>query len=257
MSDRRLPPDLADTESASGGDDAAAGPTWREGVRLGERYVLRRFLGRGGMGQVWVAWDEVLAKEVALKRVREDVIRATDALESLRREVLLAQTVTHFNVCRIVVLEQLAGDWVIKMAVVPGRSLGDILKETPALPIDRTLSIARQLARGLAAVHAAGIVHRDLKPHNVLVDDDGRAVLMDFGIARVAAPTGDTAPSQWARSAAERAALARAGRVVPSALCTSAASDAASAASSSAPCVSKRRATSSSASPSRVASAVT
>ena len=164
---------------------------WHQGLRLANRYVLRRFVGKGGMGQVWVAFDEVLDKEVALKRVRADVIAAESALASMRREVLLAQTVTHVNVCRLYDLEELAGDWVVKMEVVSGRSLADILREDETLPLSRVLSIARQLAAGFAAVHAVGVVHRDLKPANVLVDDDGRAVIMDFGIARSAASTGD------------------------------------------------------------------
>jgi hypothetical protein len=194
MADSKLPPDLADTEAVT--PAASDGADWRDGLRLGDRYALRRFLGKGGMGQVWVAWDEVLAKEVALKRVRADVVRAADALDSLRREVLLAQTVTHPNVCRIYDLEPLGGDWVIKMELIRGRTLADLLRETPRLPLAQVLSLGRQLARGLGAVHAVGIVHRDLKPANVLVDDDGRAVLMDFGIARTSVPTGDTEPSK-------------------------------------------------------------
>ena len=83
----------------------AAAAAWKVGARLGDRYVLRRFIGAGGMGEVWLAFDEVLGKEVALKRVRADVLRAGRELESLRREVLLAQTVTHVNVCRIYDLE--------------------------------------------------------------------------------------------------------------------------------------------------------
>src|SRR4051794_28655548 len=189
--DKKLPPELDatvdDARPAAGGGDG----DWRRGLCLADRYVLGRFLGKGGMGQVWVAFDEVLGKEVALKRVRADVIAAGDALESLRREVLLAQTVTHTNVCRIYDLEAIGADWVIKMELVGGGCLADLLKATPALPLDDALAIARQLTDGLAAVHAVGIVHRDLKPHNVLVDG-ARVVLMDFGIARTTAPTGDT-----------------------------------------------------------------
>jgi tRNA A-37 threonylcarbamoyl transferase component Bud32 len=191
--DRKLPPELDTTADAASASAETVAGDWRQGLRLGDRYVLGRFLGKGGMGQVWVAFDEVLDKEVALKRVRADVIAAGEALESLRREVLLAQTVTHTNVCRIYDLEPIGGDWVIKMELVGGRCLADLLTEGErALPLDRALHVARQIAAGLSVVHAVGIVHRDLKPHNIMVDDNGRAVLMDFGIARTTAPTGET-----------------------------------------------------------------
>lgn len=155
-------------------------PRWTEGTRLGARYQVRRLLGRGGMGEVYVAWDEVLAKEVALKRLHH-----TDAaaLEQLRREVVFAQQVTHENVCRTYDLELLDGDAVIKMQYVAGQTLAERLTPGPPLSVDEALRIARELVAGLGAVHAAGLVHRDLKPSNVILDERGVARLMDFGIA--------------------------------------------------------------------------
>src|SRR5438876_4814805 len=150
MGERKVPDELEATEVSDDAGAAAGAPgpaaaAWTVGQRLGDRYVLRRFLGAGGMGEVWVAFDEVLDKDVALKRVRADVIRAGAALDSLRREVLLAQTVTHQNVCRIYDLETVGSDWVVKMEVVPGHSLGDRLKQTPALSVAESCALARQL----------------------------------------------------------------------------------------------------------------
>ncbi len=161
----------------------------REGMRLGGRYVLRRMLGMGGMGAVYLALDEVLGKEVALKVVRRKLLDRGRSLEALRDEVLLAQQVTHRNVCRIYDLERLervGGEplWVIKMEYVEGSTLGERVKGGP-LEIEEVLPIARAICAGLGAAHAQGVVHRDLKPQNVMVESaTRRVVLMDFGLAR-------------------------------------------------------------------------
>ncbi len=152
------------------------------GARLGERYTIVRLLGAGGMGEVYLARDEVLGKEVALKLVRPEL--AAVAGGALRAEVLLAQKVTHENVCRIYDLEEVDGRYLVKMEYVDGATLAERLTDGP-LEVATALEYARGIAAGLAAAHAQGIVHRDLKPHNVLIERaGGRVVLMDFGLAR-------------------------------------------------------------------------
>jgi serine/threonine-protein kinase len=153
-------------------------------ARLGGRYQIVDCLGRGGMGAVYLAIDEVLGgKSVALKVVAR-ALTEDAALDQLRREVVLAQQVTHRNVCRIYDLEQLDGRWVIKMECVSGETLFDRIARGP-VAIDEVIGIARQIALGLAAAHDQGVVHRDLKPGNVMIEGaTGRVVLMDFGIAR-------------------------------------------------------------------------
>jgi serine/threonine protein kinase len=196
MADEKPPLDVDTTLPAAEGA-AAATPSWKAGQRIAQRYLLRRSLGRGGMGVVWAAFDEVLGKEVALKLFRADVLSADEARETMRREVLLAQKVTHANVCRIYDLECVDGSEILKMELLTGHTLATALPAGSQLPVAEACKIARQLAEGLTAIHAAGIVHRDLKPQNVMLDDEsGRAIIMDFGIARFEASSGDSEPAK-------------------------------------------------------------
>ncbi len=155
------------------------------GARLGERYTVTRLLGQGGMGAVYLAVDEVLEKEVALKFVHRELAGGTDGLYKLRDEVRLAQKVTHRNVCRTYDLEEVEGHFLVKMEYVDGETLSARINRDDRVPLDDALAIARDIATGLQAAHAQGVVHRDLKPQNVLLEKaTGRVVLMDFGIAR-------------------------------------------------------------------------
>src|SRR5262249_33388430 len=157
--------------------------------RLGDRYRLVRVLGHGGMGNVYLAVDQVLGCEVALKKV----VAAGDVLARLRDEVLLAQKVTHRNGCRTYDLEEIDGTWLVKMEYVAGATLAERMKQAP-LPLATAVHVARAICAGLAAAHGQGVVHRDLKPQNIMIEEaTGRVVLMDFGIARAAALAGRTA----------------------------------------------------------------
>ena len=174
----------SDATAATESDTVGGGPrdsrvTLEIGKRLGDRYDIRGYLGEGGMGAVYRAFDVVLDEEVALK-----VVRGAFAGEAqLRDEVKIAQKVTHENVCRIYDLEDLAGYHVLKMEYVPGETLAARITEKGKLPVDEVVRIARAIAAGLQAAHARGIVHRDLKPGNIMLAGE-RVVLMDFGLAR-------------------------------------------------------------------------
>ena len=174
-----------ETQRTSLGVGAPTGPKPRDsqvrlqlGSQLGERYRIVAFIGEGGMGAVYRAFDQKLGVDVALKVVREDI-----ADKTLRDEVRLAQKVTHPNVCRTYDLEDVGGHAFVKMEYVAGETLSARLKRTGKLPIAEAIWVARGIAEGLVAAHVQGIVHRDLKPGNVMLSKD-RAVLMDFGIAR-------------------------------------------------------------------------
>ena len=179
---------------SKGQDDAQGGPL-TVGEPFGPRYHIVKLLGLGGMGAVYQAWDSELGVVVALKVIRPEVAADPSAASMLERrfkqELLLARQVTHKNVVRIHELGEIEGVKYITMPFIEGEDLATLLKGDGKLPISRVMTIARGLASGLEAAHAAGVVHRDLKPANLLVDASGEVMIMDFGVAR---STGGTNP---------------------------------------------------------------
>jgi serine/threonine protein kinase/WD40 repeat protein len=161
-----------------------SGYTFEEGQIQGERYRVRSLLGRGGMGEVWRAYDLKLRQDVALKALHTELIEDTDALETLRQEVRTAREVISPNVCRVFDLQELDGQELVSMEYVDGTTLQEILKERSPLDLDEAREIASQFLAGLEAIHEAGLIHRDIKPENVMVTRTGRVVVMDFGIAK-------------------------------------------------------------------------
>jgi len=166
------------------------------GEHFGGRYHIIRLLGIGGMGAVYQAWDQTLEVAVAIKVIKpehsEDPEAAGTLEKRFKRELLLARSVTHPHVVRIHDLGELEGVTYITMPYVQGSDLASVVKREGKLPVERALAIAKQIASGLAAAHKAGVVHRDLKPANIMVDSEGDALIMDFGIARSTTKTGLT-----------------------------------------------------------------
>ena len=179
----------APASGASGpdGDEEREGPL-AVGQPFGERYVILKMLGVGGMGAVYQAWDQELGVPVALKVIRaemsQDPVMAEEMSARFKRELILARDVTHKNVVRIHDLGELEGMKFFTMAFVKGTELSSLLEDHGRLPIERALEIIRQVVDGMIAAHEKGVVHRDLKPENIMIDEEGRALLMDFGIAR-------------------------------------------------------------------------
>ncbi|MGB5737924.1 MAG: protein kinase [Woeseia sp.] len=150
---------------------------------VSDRYRIVRLIGVGGMGMVYLAHDQQLDIDVALKVLRNDGLPGEQSLERFRSELVLARQISHRNVIRIHDIGQ-AGDLnFISMDFVEGRSLKQVLETDGALPLADALSIATDIADALAEAHRNDIVHRDVKPANVLITAD-RAYLTDFGIAR-------------------------------------------------------------------------
>jgi len=154
-------------------------------------YEIRGLLGRGGMGEVYLAWDTRLRREVALKLLPEG------AHDEVARRRLLAEArhgarLDHPNVCAIHEVGEHEGRDFIAMQRIQGVTLEDRLARGP-LPETEVIGIAFQVGEALAHAHAQGVLHRDLKPANVMVTPEGRAIVLDFGIARAADPAGDNA----------------------------------------------------------------
>ncbi|GAA2733127.1 protein kinase domain-containing protein [Actinocorallia aurantiaca] len=155
---------------------------------LGSRYRLDRMLGRGGMGTVWHAVDEVLGRSVAVKEVTtppglDDAARAV-LHERMLREARAAARLTHPGIVTVHdVVEEDGVPWIV-MEFVQASTLQDAIDTEGALPVARVTEIGRQLLGALRAAHNAGILHRDVKPANVMLSED-RAVLTDFGIAQM------------------------------------------------------------------------
>src|SRR5262249_32009209 len=134
-------------------------------------------LGAGGGGTVFRCTDQVLNLVVALKVIAPDA-----DVERLRREVAMARQITHRNVCRVHDLGEIGEIRFVTMELVEGTSLRASVR--PDLPAEQARALIDQLVAGTAAIHGAGVVHRDLKPENVVVASDGRAVIVDFGLAK-------------------------------------------------------------------------
>ncbi|WP_066362133.1 serine/threonine-protein kinase [Herbidospora mongoliensis] len=159
-----------------------------EGRLVGGRYHLIEPIGRGGMGIVWRAHDELLDRAVAVKEVRYDSAMGDELPELNRRtmrEARAAGRLSHPNVVVVHdVIEEDGRPWII-MQLVESRSLGQVIRQDGPLTPKRATEIGLQILDALRAAHAQGVLHRDVKPENVLLADDGRVVLTDFGIARV------------------------------------------------------------------------
>jgi serine/threonine protein kinase len=178
------------------------------GARFGSYEVLA-VLGAGGMGEVYRAHDVTLNRDVAIKALPAAVAHDRDRLARLKREAESLATLNHPNVAQVFGFETFGDTRAIVMELVPGRTLASHIAQGP-LPLDDVLAIARQIALALEAAHDHGIVHRDLKPGNIIVRDDGVVKVLDFGLARMAAPSAEPlAPSSPAAQAPTMTSPAR------------------------------------------------
>jgi len=155
-----------------------------EGMDLGERYHIVQQLGEGGMGEVYLARDRELDRDVALKVIRLDLSSHPAILERFKREIQLSSNITHKNILRVYDLGEAAGVKFLTMQYVAGQDLAAMMRREGRLPLPRAIDIFRQICEGLQAAHEQGVIHRDLKPQNILIDGRGRVAIADFGLAK-------------------------------------------------------------------------
>jgi serine/threonine protein kinase len=154
------------------------------GTTFAGRYEIIEELGKGGMGRVYRVEDTKAKEEIALKLIKPEIALDKKTIERFRNELTTARKITHKNVCRMYDLGEEKGRHFITMEYISGRDLKGLIRQTGQLTVGKAISIAKQICDGLAEAHSLGVVHRDLKPNNIMIDRDGNAKIMDFGIAR-------------------------------------------------------------------------
>ncbi|WP_249138470.1 serine/threonine-protein kinase [Phycicoccus avicenniae] len=163
-----------------------------EGFRLGGRYSLTTRIASGGMGDVWEATDDVLARTVAVKVMRATTDEEPVFAQRFRDEALYTANLSHPNVATVYDYGEEDSLAYLVMELVPGEPLSALVQRRGALPAHEVRSIMGQAALALGAAHEAGVVHRDVKPGNIMVTPGGEVKLTDFGIARAVDGSGQT-----------------------------------------------------------------
>jgi TolB-like protein/Tfp pilus assembly protein PilF len=154
------------------------------GTSFAGRYEIIEELGTGGMGKVYRAYDTKIKVEVALKILKPEIAADKKTIERFSSEIRLSRDITHKNVCRMHDMNEEEGTQYITMEYVSGEDLKSFIKRVGQLPAGKVISITEQICDGLSEAHRLGVIHRDLKPQNIMIDKEGNAKIMDFGIAR-------------------------------------------------------------------------
>jgi len=154
------------------------------GSVIADRYEVIEELGKGGMGKVFRVEDKKIKEEIALKLIKPEIAADKKTIERFSNELKFARKIAHRNVCKMYDLGEEEGTYYITMEYVPGEDLKSFIRRSRQLNVGTAISLAKQVSEGLSEAHRLGVVHRDLKPQNVMIDKEGNARIMDFGVAR-------------------------------------------------------------------------
>jgi len=154
------------------------------GSTFAGRYQIIEELGKGGMGKVYKAHDTEIKDKIALKLIKPEIAADKKTIERFRNELKFARKIRHKNVCQMYDLNKEEGSYYITMEYVSGEDLKSFIRRARQLTVGTAVFIAKQVCEGLAEAHSLGVMHRDLKPQNIMIDREGNARIMDFGIAR-------------------------------------------------------------------------
>lgn len=162
------------------------------GLVFAGRYEVIEEIGRGGMGKVYRVYDQKISEIVALKLIKPEIGFNEKAVERFKNELKVARRISHRHVCRLYDLGEYGLAHFITMEYVEGEDLKKFIRRAGQMTTGKAISIAKQVCEGLIEAHRLGVVHRDLKPQNVMIDRDGNARIMDFGLARFVEAEGVT-----------------------------------------------------------------
>ncbi len=162
------------------------------------QYRLERKYAVGGMSVIFVGWDLTLNREVAIKVLNEEYCHDEVRIQAFENEARLTAQVSHPNVVKVYAVGRAYGRFYLVMELLEGRSFESIISKRGALPEDEVINVALQVAAGLQAAKSAGMIHRDVKPGNILIDEDGLAKLLDFGLALITQDGNAQAQEIWA-----------------------------------------------------------
>ncbi len=154
-----------------------------KGQKINDRYEIVRSIGEGGMANVYLGYDTILDRNVAIKILRGDLSNDEKFVRRFQREALSASSLSHPNIVEMYDVGEDDGIYYIVMEYVEGQTLKQLLKRRGSLTLSETIDIMLQLTDGMAHAHDSYIVHRDLKPQNIMIQDDGQIKITDFGIA--------------------------------------------------------------------------
>ena len=194
-------------------DDGLASHDAKEALAEHSRYEIVEPIAQGGMGKVFKATHRMMDRTVALKVIKNELMRNTEVIERFHREVKAAAQLCHPNIVTAYDAEHANGVHFLVMEYVEGKNLSDLVKRDGQLPIAEAVDYARQAAAGLQHAHEQGMVHRDMKPHNLMLTTDRTVKILDFGLASLSS---ETIAASSDISLSTDASLTKVGRVMGS-----------------------------------------